>query len=94
MVIALYNNGGRETGFGKDPEPVWPEKVVNVQIAVAPRYTDAVEWIGRSRLRFRQGAGQPTRNVTLVPGDVKVIEIQPTRIPPPKKTTSYGFIQS
>ena len=90
-VLALYNNGGRETGFAKGPEVVSPEKLLNVAIAVDARYTDAVEWIGRARLRFREVNGQPTLSVTLVPGDVKVIEIQPNPIPPPKKTEAVNL---
>jgi hypothetical protein len=90
-VLTLYNNGGRETGFGKGPEVVAPEKVLNVKIAVDRRYVDAVEWIGRSRLRFREQSGRPTLGVTLAPGDVKIVEIQPALIPPLVSTEAVNL---
>ena len=92
-MLALYNNGGRETGFGKGPEVVSPEKVLNVELAVDARYTDAVEWIGRTRLRLPDVNGRRTLSVTLVPGDVKVVEIQPNPIPPPTKTEAVNLAE-
>jgi hypothetical protein len=83
-VISLYNNSGREAFNGAGPEKVWPDHRVDVEIAVAPEITHAVEWISRSRVGIlRQNEDHSgVLWVALEPGDVRIVEIQPQDIPP------------
>ncbi|MFH0921159.1 MAG: NPCBM/NEW2 domain-containing protein, partial [Fibrobacterota bacterium] len=83
-VISLYNNAGRETFMANGPEKVWLEHRVDVEIAVAPEITHAVEWISRDRVGIiRENEKQAgVLRIGLDPGEVRVVEIQPEDIPP------------
>lgn len=83
-VISLYNNSGREAFNGNAPEKVWPDRRVDVEIAVAPEIAHAVEWIGRDRLGIVRDNDKQAGalRIGLDPGDVRVVEIQPDDIPP------------
>ena len=80
-VVALYNNAGRETQYGRGPEKIWPDRRVDVEMVVAPDTKDAVEWLGHRRLRFVKQGGQRLLRVPLEPGEVRIVETQPSTIP-------------
>ncbi len=78
-VISLFNNAGVKY-TNKTPVTIWPSYKVEAEIVVPTATKDAVEWLSRNRLKVNNGLVK----VTVSPGEVKIIEIQPKKIAPIK----------
>lgn len=81
-VVSLYNNSGRETFRGNAPEKVYPEKQVVVELQLSEGTADVVEWTKHQRLAPIRTRGLPMLRVEIDPGDLRIVEFQPSRIPP------------
>jgi hypothetical protein len=82
-VITMFNNAGVKY-TNSTPVTIWPSYKVDVEITIPVEIADAVEWLSRNRLTIARSGKAGIIKIAVKPGEVKIVEIQPKKIPPVK----------